>query len=126
LKIRFFPVEPVGRIEHKIAQGEPVSGGELLDAIEQSQGHSLPDGLRNVILKFSVSAVKRRGRPSISQGQEDFALREVDAVTPHSFVNMKKKPNKGGSSQQKPATSSPLQTKRLASWLTRESSNVSQ
>jgi hypothetical protein len=30
------------QIEHKIAQGRPVSGDELLDAIEQSQTHSLP------------------------------------------------------------------------------------
>ena len=37
-----FPVDPVGQIEHKTAQGEPVSGDELLDAIEYSQGSESP------------------------------------------------------------------------------------
>ncbi len=73
------PVNPVEQIVHKITQGEAVSGDELLDAIEQSQGHHLEDRLRDVIRRFSVSAVKRRGRPSKSKGREDFALEEVDA-----------------------------------------------
>jgi hypothetical protein len=77
-----FPVDPVGQIEHKIAQGEPVSGDELLDAIEYSQGHPSVDRLRDIIRRFSVSAVKRRGRPSKSKGREDFALEEVDARYP--------------------------------------------
>ncbi|HWY02719.1 MAG TPA: hypothetical protein VNX60_03545 [Candidatus Acidoferrum sp.] len=79
---QFLAVDPAGQIEHKIAQGEPVSGGELLNAIEQSQGHSLPDRLRDAVRKFSVSAVRRRGRPRNSRGQEDFALEEVDARYP--------------------------------------------
>ena len=77
-----FPVDPVGQIEHKIAQGEPVSGDELLDAIEQSQGHQLDARLRLVVRRFSVSAVKRRGRPNNCKGREDFALKEVDARYP--------------------------------------------
>jgi hypothetical protein len=72
------PVNPVEQIEHKIAQGEAVSGDELLDAIEQSHGQHLDDRLRNVIRRFSVSAVKRPGRPSSCRGREDFALKEVD------------------------------------------------
>ncbi len=76
------PVNPVEQIVHKITQGEAVSGDELLDAIEQSQGHHLEDRLRDVIRRFSVSAVKRRGRPSKSKGREDFALEEVDARYP--------------------------------------------
>jgi hypothetical protein len=76
------PVDPIGQIEHKIAQGAPVSGDELLNAIEQSEGHSLADRLRDVVRKFSVSAVGRRGRPRNSKGQEDFALEEVDAWYP--------------------------------------------
>jgi hypothetical protein len=77
-----FPVDPVGQIEHKIAQGKPVSGDELLDAIEWSHTHSLTDGLRRVVRKFSVSAVRRRGRPTNSRGQDDFALMEVAARYP--------------------------------------------
>jgi hypothetical protein len=72
-----WPADPVGRIEHKIAQGEPVSGDELLDAIEQSEGHSLADRLRDVVRKFSVSAVARRGRPRNYRGREDFAFMDV-------------------------------------------------
>ena len=76
-----FPVDPVGQIEHKIAQGEPVSGDELFHAIEWS-GHQLDDRLRDIICRFSASAVKRRGRPSKSKGREDFALKEVEARYP--------------------------------------------
>jgi hypothetical protein len=76
------PVNPVEQILHKIAQGEAVSGDELLGAIEQSQGHQLADRLRGVIRKFSVPAVRRRGRPSNSRGREEFALEEVDVRYP--------------------------------------------
>jgi len=79
---QLLPVNPVEQIEYKIAHGEAVPGDELLDAIEQSQGHRLDDRLRDVVRKFSVSAVKRRGRPSNSKGREDFALEEVDARYP--------------------------------------------
>jgi hypothetical protein len=73
-----FPVDPIGQIEHKIAQGEAVSGDELLHAIEWSDGH-VDDRLRDVVRPFSVTAVKRRGRPNNCKGPEDFALEEVDA-----------------------------------------------
>jgi hypothetical protein len=76
---QLLPVNPVDQLEHKIAQGQAISGDELLDAIEQSEGHSLAHRLRDVVRKFSVSAVGRRGRPSNHRGQEDFALNEVDA-----------------------------------------------
>ena len=76
------PVNPVEQIVHKITQGEAVSGDELLDAIEQSHGHHLEERLRDVIRRFSVSAVRRRGRPSKSKGREDFALEEVNARYP--------------------------------------------
>ena len=61
-------VNPIERIEHKIAQGEAIPGGELLDAIEQSQGHTLDDRARDVVRRFSVSPVKRRGRPNNCKG----------------------------------------------------------
>jgi hypothetical protein len=75
-------VNLVEQLEQKIAQGEPVSGDELLDAIEQSQSHSLADRLRDVVRKFSVSAVGRRGRPRNCKGAEDFALEELNARYP--------------------------------------------
>jgi len=77
-----FPVNLVEQIEHDIAQAKGVSGDLLLGALEQSSGHQLDDRLRDIVRRFSVSAVKRRGRPSICQGREDFALEEVDARYP--------------------------------------------
>jgi hypothetical protein len=78
---QLLPVDPVEQIKHKIAQGDAVSGDELLDAIEQSQGHQLDDRIRDVVRKFSISAVKRRGRPPSKcedRAREDFAMAEVD------------------------------------------------
>ena len=75
------PVNPVEQIAHEIRQGEAVSGDELLHAIEWSGGH-MDDRLRDVVRRFSVSAVKRRGRPNNCKGREDFALKEVDARYP--------------------------------------------
>ncbi len=74
-----FPANPVADIEYKIAQGEPVSGDELLDAIEH---YPLNDRVTKIVRRFSVAAVKRRGRPSKSKGREDFALEEVHARYP--------------------------------------------
>jgi hypothetical protein len=79
---QLLPLNPVDQLEHKIAQGQAISGDELLDAIEQSEGHSLAHRLRAVVRKFSVSAVKRRGRPINSKGAEDLALGEVNAWYP--------------------------------------------
>jgi hypothetical protein len=71
-------VDPIEQIERAIAQGNAVSGEELLRVIEQSETRQLDARLRDVVRKFSVSAVKRRGRPSNCKGREDFALAEVD------------------------------------------------
>jgi hypothetical protein len=79
---QFLTINPIEQIEYKLAQREAVSGDELLDAIEQSEGHSLAHRLRDVVRKFSVSAGGRRGRPRNSKGHEDFALEEVDARYP--------------------------------------------
>ena len=81
-KKQLLPPDPVEQIEQKLARGEAVSGDELLDGIEQAQGRPLDDRLRDVVRKFSVSAVKRRGRPINSKGREDFALEEVNARYP--------------------------------------------
>jgi hypothetical protein len=71
-------VDPIEQLERAIAQGNALCGEELLRAIEQSESRQLDDRLRDVILKFSVSAGKRRGRPSHCKGREDFALEELD------------------------------------------------
>ncbi len=76
------PVNFVEQIEHDIAQGKRVSGDVLLGVLEQSAGHQLDDRLRDVVRTFSVSAVKRRGRPSGCNGRDDFALKQVDARYP--------------------------------------------
>src|ERR1700736_6055249 len=76
------PINLVEQIEYDIAQGKAVSGDVLLAALEQFEGHQLDDRGRNLIRAFSVSAVKRRGRPSICKSREDFALEEVNARYP--------------------------------------------
>jgi hypothetical protein len=76
------PVNLVEQIEHDLAQGKAVSGDVLLRALEQSGGHQLDDRCRDMVRRFSVSAVKRRGRPTICKGPEDFTLEEVDAQYP--------------------------------------------
>src|SRR4030088_1028914 len=79
---QFLTINTIAQIEYKLAQREAVSGDELLDAIEQSEGHSLAPRLRDVVRKFSASAVKRRGRPINSKGGGDFSLGEVNAWYP--------------------------------------------
>jgi REP element-mobilizing transposase RayT len=73
------PVDLVGQIERDIALGSAVSGSDLLAAIEQSVGLQLAARFRDIVNKFSIPAVKRRGRPSSCKGREDFALEVVDA-----------------------------------------------
>jgi hypothetical protein len=75
-------VNPIEHIQWEIMQGNAISGDELLDAIERSLNHRLEGRLRDVVSKCSVSAVKRRGRPSNCKGREDFALAELDALYP--------------------------------------------
>jgi hypothetical protein len=71
-------VDPVERIEWKIAQGIAVSGDELLQVIDRLEAYPLDDRTRDLLRKFSISAVKRRGRPHNCRGREDFALEELD------------------------------------------------
>jgi hypothetical protein len=75
-------IDPIEQIERKIAQGTIVPGDELLHAIERSQSHQLDHRLRDIVRKSSISAVKRRGRPSNCKGREDFALAQLDARYP--------------------------------------------
>jgi hypothetical protein len=81
-KQQILAVDPIEQIEFGIAQGNAVSGEELLRTIEQCETRPLDARLRDVIRKFSVSAVKRRGRPSNCTGREDFALAKLDARYP--------------------------------------------
>jgi hypothetical protein len=54
----------------------------LRHVVEFSTDHRLNDRLRKMISRFSVAAVKSRGRPCTNKGAEDFALAEVDARYP--------------------------------------------
>jgi hypothetical protein len=72
------PSDPVEQLEQNLAHGMAVSGYELRHVIECSTDRQLDDRLRKIISRFSVAAVKSRGRPSNSKSQEDFALRKVD------------------------------------------------
>jgi hypothetical protein len=79
---QLLPVDLIGQIERDIALGNGVSGSDLLGAIEQSVNLQLGAPLRDIVSKFSIPAVKRRGRPSVHKGREDFALEEVDDLYP--------------------------------------------
>lgn len=79
---QIFPEDPVEQLNHQLAQGKVASGAELLFAIECSVDHRLGDRLRQLISRFSVPAVRRRGRPCSSIGAEDFALEDVDDAYP--------------------------------------------
>jgi hypothetical protein len=76
------PVNLIGEIERAITAGSIVSGSDLLAAIEQSVEIQLAARLRNIVSKFFIPAVRRRGRPRNCRGREDFALKEVDARYP--------------------------------------------
>jgi hypothetical protein len=84
-------VDPIEQIERVIALGNAVSGDELLRAIELSENRQLDDRVRDVVRKFSVSAVKRRGRPSNCTGREDFALAQVDDRYPGLLLEYEEK-----------------------------------
>jgi hypothetical protein len=76
------PVDLVEQIERDIALGNAVLGNHLLGAIEQSVDLQLAARLRDIVSKFSIPAVKRRGRPSHCKGREDFAMEELDSRYP--------------------------------------------
>jgi hypothetical protein len=78
-KKQHLQVNLIDQLEHEIAQGHGVSGETLLAAIEQSAGLKLAAPLAEIVIKASISAVKRLGRPPNSTGREDFALKKVDA-----------------------------------------------
>jgi hypothetical protein len=82
IKKQLLAINPVEQIERKIAQGNAVAGDELLIAIKRSQAVPLDNRLSDIVRKFSISAVKRRGRPGNCKGREDFALEELDARYP--------------------------------------------
>jgi hypothetical protein len=65
------PVDLVGQIERDIALGSAVSGSDLLAAIEQSVDLRLAARLRDLVNKFSIPAVKRRGRPSSCKAKKN-------------------------------------------------------
>ena len=79
---QIFPSDPLDQLEQNLAHGMAISGHELRHVIEFSTDCQLNDRLRKIITRFSVAAVKSRGRPCTNKGAEDFALAEVDARYP--------------------------------------------
>src|SRR5262245_48264846 len=75
---QYLQINPVDRIKYQIAQGKTVSGTELASAVKRSLGCDLPPELLELLVAFSVPAVKRRGRPPNCLAREDFALEELD------------------------------------------------
>ena len=76
---QYLQVDLVDQIAREVALGHVVPGKILLSAIEQAVGRKLAAPLPEIIVKSSIPAVKRPGRPPNSKGREDFALEEVDA-----------------------------------------------
>jgi hypothetical protein len=73
-----FQSNPVKIIEAELSFGHPVSGEQLLFAVENSIECALPTDLRKLFASFSALAVKRRGRPQNNRAKEDFAMEELD------------------------------------------------
>jgi hypothetical protein len=123
------PVDLVEQIEREIALGNGVSGDILLAAIEQSVSLQLAAPLRDVLSKFSVPAVKRRGRPSNCKGQEDFAMEKLDAryrKLLRQYENSAAKPNLAPPNGSIRRTSPPseLAYRRLAHDMAKELGNI--
>ena len=115
------PVDLVGQIERDIALGNGVSGSDLPAAIEQSLDLQLPARLRDIVSKFSIPAVKRRGRPSKCKGREDFALEEVDDRYPGLLQKYEEEVRQKRRSAAVVALSWPRQNRHQVNWPTRNS-----
>lgn len=62
--------------------GEPVSGDDLLLAIEQSIGRRLPEKVRGLVCGATIPAGRTRGRPSNFGANRDFAMATIDICYP--------------------------------------------
>jgi hypothetical protein len=81
-KIQILPTDYLLSAQTNIKAGKPVSGDDLLLAIEQTIRQPLPEVLRSVICRAAIPALKVRGRPSKFGASLDLALEKVDQRYP--------------------------------------------
>jgi hypothetical protein len=79
---QILPTDYLLSAQTNIEAGKPVSGEDLLLAIEQSIQQRLPEAVRNVVRRAIIPAVKVRGRPSKFGASLDLALEKVDQWYP--------------------------------------------
>jgi hypothetical protein len=79
---QILPTDYLLSAQTNIEAGKPVSGEDLLLAIEQSIQQRLPEAVRNVVRRAIIPAVKVRGRPSKFGASLDLALEKVDQRYP--------------------------------------------
>jgi hypothetical protein len=79
---QILPTDYLLSAQTNIEAGKPVSGEDLLLAIEQSIQQQLPETVRNIVRRAIIPAVKTRGRPSKFGASLDLALEKVDQRYP--------------------------------------------
>jgi hypothetical protein len=79
---QILPTDYLLSAQTNIEAGKPVSGEDLLLAIEQSIQQQLPETVRNIIRRAIIPTVKTRGRPSKFGASLDLALEKVDQRYP--------------------------------------------
>jgi hypothetical protein len=113
---QILPNNPLESLQAYIRDGKPVSGEDLLLAIEQSIPQPLPESVRKIVLRAIIPAVKTRGRPPKFGVLLDLALDKVDQRYPALLRYEKRKKKlllKSGKVPQKGDSPSMLAYERL-------------
>jgi hypothetical protein len=125
---QILPTDYLLSAQTNIEAGKPVSGEDLLLAIEQSIQQRLPEAVRNVVRRAIIPAVKVRGRPSKFGASLDLALEKVDQRYPALLRYEQRKKDrllKSGKAAQKGESPSLLAYDRLRKPISREFGPIS-
>jgi hypothetical protein len=125
---QILPTDYLLSAQTNIEAGKPVSGEDLLLAIEQSIEQRLPEAVRSVVRRAIIPAVKTRGRPSKFGASLDLALEKVDQRYPALLRYEKRKKDrllKSGKAAQKGESPSLLAYDRLLKPISREFGPIS-
>jgi hypothetical protein len=125
---QILPTDYLLSAQTNIEAGKPVSGEDLLLAIEQSIQQRLPEAVRNVVRRAIIPAVKVRGRPSKFGASLDLALEKVDRRYPALLRYEQRKKDrllKSGKAAQKGESPSLLAYDRLRKPISREFGPIS-
>jgi hypothetical protein len=125
---QILPTDYLLSAQTNIEAGKPVSGEDLLLAIEHSIQQRLPEAVRNVVRRAIIPAVKTRGRPSKFGASLDLALEKVDQRYPALLRYEQRKKDrllKSGKAAQKGESPSLLAYDRLRKPISREFGPIS-